>query len=125
VVGCGLDSDALGARDLSTSTIGGGDLALGVLGGSGRSFSTTGSGVPGMGTDDGDGSIPWAAATTCARAAVAATRLNIEDVPLNVLMHHAAADDQALWRLVVVTIQFKDELVFKGKRCHRPKSGST
>jgi hypothetical protein len=95
---------------------------LGVLGGSGRSFSTTGSGVPGMGTDDGDGSIPWAAATTCARAAVAATRLNIEDVPLNVLMHHAAADDQALWRqalwrLVVVTIQFKDELVLKGKRC--------
>jgi hypothetical protein len=79
------------------SKISSGDLALGILGGSGRRFNTTSSGVLGTGASDCDGSLSRVAAATCAQATVVATRLNTEGVAIRVSVHHAAANDQAVW----------------------------
>jgi hypothetical protein len=64
VVGRGPNSDSLGVRGLSVSTIGGGGPASCVLGSSSNSVDTIGSGVSGMGTGDGDRSLPRAITAT-------------------------------------------------------------
>jgi hypothetical protein len=46
----------------------------------------------------------WAAAVTCALAAVVATRLNTKGVVVSESMHHTDDDNQAVWQLMVVWV---------------------